>query len=193
MSLASEVDPLAVRTAAADIVSDQPSSDGGDASHRQVAELHRFVNDTITYVPDPNATNYIAPPDETLATEAGDCDCQATLVASLVEAIGVSTRLVRCQSTDGSWHALAEVYMADSTNDTQSVDSELTDYYDSIGYPYETYTYGYEISDGEFWYPADTAMGRYVGDIEQLSNNGYVHGPHPDGSWSWHNAEYYYP
>jgi hypothetical protein len=193
VSLASKVDPMAVRTAAADIVSDQPSATDGAASHRQVAELHRYVNENITYVPDPTSTNYIASPDETLTTEAGDCDCQATLIASLIEAIGVSTRLVLCQSKSGSRHALAEVHMADSPNDIQSVNNELTNYYGSIGYSYSTYTYGYDIKNEEVWYLADTAMGRYVGDIQQLSENGYIHGPEPDGSWSWHDVEYYYP
>lgn len=192
MSLASEVDPMAVRSTAADIASAQPSGTGGGASHRQVAALHRYVNENITYVPDPAGGNYIAPPGETLDTEAGDCDCQATLVASLVEAVGVSTRLVKCQSTDGSWHALAEIWMADSTADTQAVDDALTDYYDSVGYSYGTYTFGHDVGDGAIWYPADTAMGRYVGDIQQLSNEGFIHSQ-PDGSWSWNRVEYYYP
>lgn len=192
MSLASKVDPMAVRPTASDLVRDQPAATGGTFQYYQIAELHRFVNETITYVPDPRSTNYVAPPDETLDTQAGDCDCQAVLVASLFEAIGATTRLARCESVDGDWHMLAEVYLADSANgETETIASSLGDYYDGTGADYDTFYF--DIGDGRVWYPADTAMGRYVGDIQQLADNGYIHGPDADHSWSWHHVEYVYP
>lgn len=192
MSLAEKVDPMAVRRTANDIVSDQPSAGGGTFHYHQIAELHRYVNENITYVPDPVTNNYVAPPTETIETESGDCDCQAVLVASLCGAIGATTRLARCQSVDGDWHVLAEVYLADSANgETAEVADSLGDYYSAAGYRYNDFYY--DSGDSRIWYPADTAMGRYVGDIQQLSDNGYIHGPESDGSWSWHNVEYYYP
>ena len=192
MSFTEKVDPLAVRTTAVDVVSDQPSAGGGTFHYHQIAELHRYVNDTVSYVPDPSSTNYVAPPEETLETAAGDCDCQAVLVASLCEAIGATTRLARCQSVSGDWHLLPEVYLADTaTGETAEVADSLTEYYYANGDPYNTFYYDAD-SDG-IWYPTDTAMGRYVGDIQQLSDNGYVHGPDADGSWSWNSVEYHYP
>ena len=192
MSIAEKVDAMAVRTTAADIVSDQPSASGGTFHYHQVAELHRYVNENITYVPDPSSINYVAPPGETLETGAGDCDCQAVLVASLCEAIGATTRLARCQSINGDWHLLPEIYLADSANgETADIAGSLTDYYSSYGYGYDTFYY--DAGDNRIWYPADTAMGRYVGDIHQLSDNGYVHGPESGGSWTWNTVEYYYP
>jgi len=192
MSPAEKVDPMAVRTTAADLVSDQPSANGGTFHYHQIAELHRYVNDNITYVPDPSSRNYVAPPDETLETEAGDCDCQAVLVASLFEAIGATTRLARCQSVNGDWHMLPEVYLADSEGaETADVADSLGDYYAATGvWPDD---FSYDVGNNQIWYVADTAMGRYVGDIHQLSNNGYIHGPHSDGSWTWENVEYLYP
>ncbi len=190
MSLASKVDPLAVRTTAVDLVSDQPSGHSGTFHYHQLAELHRFVDENVTYVPDPRSRNYVAPPEETLETNGGDCDCQAVLVASLFEAIGATTRLVTCESTDGNWHALAEVYLADTDEEAVSVADSLGEYYaPRSGYSQFWYDYG----DEKLWYPADTAMGRYVGDIHQLAENGYVHRTESDGTWSWHNVEYDYP
>lgn len=190
--LTSQVKPLSVRTTAADIVSDQPSATGGTFHYHQVAELHTYVNETITYVPDPRSRNYVAPPTETLETGAGDCDCQAVLVASLLEAIGATTRLVRCQSVGGDWHVLPEVYLTDSGPGAPSeVADSLAEYYADRGSSVDTFSY--ERNSNRLWYPADTAMGRYVGDIHQLAAEGYVHGPEPDGSWEWNRVEYHYP
>jgi len=191
MTLAANVDPLAVRTTAADLVSDQPSAGDGTFHYHQIAELHRYVNETVTYVPDPTTTNYVAPPEETLETEAGDCDCQATLVASLFEAIGATTRIVRCQSTSGDWHALAEVHLADSEYEaSREVCDSLARYYASHNVTHGEFSWDYD--DGQFWFLADTAMGEYVGDRRLLATEGYIYGS-PDGTWEWHNAEFHYP
>ena len=167
MSSAEKVDPMAVRTTAADLVSDQPSAEGGTFHYHQIAELHRYVNENITYVPDPSSNNYVAPPNETLKTEAGDCDCQAVLVASLFEAIGATTRLARCESTSGDWHVLPEVYLADSENVAlNDVCDSLGDYYSSYGIDYTGFSWDYD--SGKYWFLADIAMGEYVGDKHYL-------------------------
>jgi hypothetical protein len=201
-----KVDPAAVSSTAEELAGNQTSETEGEFSYRQIAELHRYVNENINYVPDPDGYPdvsrseygyweltdgsgdvYISPPDETLEEGSGDCDCQAVLVASLFEAIGATTRFVCCDNEDGDGHALCEVRLANSPDsNTQEIKSALDSYYASYtGFAYET------DSDG-FWYPADTAMGRFVGDIGQLSDDGYIH-EKDDGSWEWHDAEYYYP
>ncbi|MFB6107297.1 MAG: hypothetical protein ABEJ82_00450 [Haloplanus sp.] len=48
MDFARKVDPMAVRTTAADLVSDQPSASGGTFHYHQLAELHRYVNENVT-------------------------------------------------------------------------------------------------------------------------------------------------
>lgn len=65
---------MAVRTTAADVVSDQPSASGGTFHYHQIVEPDRYVNENTTYVPDPRSRNYAAPPAETLETEVGDCE-----------------------------------------------------------------------------------------------------------------------
>lgn len=189
MDIGSKVDALAVRRTAVDLVSDQPSASGSTFHYNQIAELHRYVNETITYVPDPVSTNYVAPPDETLETGAGDCDCQAVLVASLFEAIGATTRIAICESTSGDWHALPEVYLADSEAQLPEVHDALGNYYQSNDIYYGEFAYDY--GDGKIWHLADTAMGNYIGDKSGLTDDGYIHVP-ADGSWNWHNVQYSY-
>lgn len=184
-----KVDPTAVRTTAVDIASDYRAGGSGTFSYSQLAAVHQYVNENITYVPDPNRKNYVAPPEETLETGAGDCDCQAVLIASMFEAIGANTRLVLCESVSGNRHLLAEVCLASTERETQNIANSLSQYYTGQGFGYNSFYY--ESNSRGYWYPADTAMGRYVGDIFQLSNNGYINGPRSDGSWSWHNVEYY--
>jgi transglutaminase-like putative cysteine protease len=191
VDIKTKVDPTAVRSTAEKIVDDQPSRENGNFSYREVAEIHRYVNENISYGPDPDGDVYIAPPEETLEEGAGDCDCQAVLVASLLEAIGATTRIAVCVSTDGGGHALSEVRLADSSgSETQKTEEALRSYYDSMGYTYNDFYF--EADDDGIWYPADTASGRYVGDIGQLSEEGFIH-EKDDGSWEWHDAEYYYP
>lgn len=188
-----KVDPMAVRTTAADLVSDQPSGGGNGTPHvHQVAELHWFVNETITYVPDPRSSNYVAPPDETLETEAGDCDCQSVLVASLFEAIGARTRLVDVTSADGrSRHLFTQVCLDDAIHDTDSVTQSLIDYYyEKDGWWPDAIHMDWD--DGRDWYLADTAMGRFVGDVEQLIEAEYAHWTGEE-EWSWHDVTYHYP
>jgi len=163
MSLASVVDPTAVRSTAVDVVNDLPPPDGGPVHAHAVAELHRYVDDTITYDPAPGPTGDVAPPAETLETERGNHDCQAVLLASLL-------------ATDGETSAVAE---------------SLGEYYDAVERPYDAFRY--DVDDDRVWYPVDPGMGTYVGDLEHLSINEFVHGPDADGSWSWHDAEYRYP
>lgn len=186
-----KVDPLAVRSKAVEIAGDHPPGGDGDVSYSQLAAIHQYINENISYVPDPSKKNYVAPPDETLRTGAGDCDCQAVLVASMFEAIGATTRLVLCESVTGDRHLLAEVYLASDSSELQNIHSSLSTYYATQGLGYDSVYYEYESETSRYWYPADTAMGRYIGDIHQLSSNGYINGPASDGSWSWHNVDYY--
>lgn len=188
---ADRIDPMAVRTTAADIVSSEPTDGTGSWHTRQLAELHTYVNENITYTSDPRARNYVSPPEETLKTGAGDCDCQAVLVASLFEAVGATTRLALCQSYDNEYHMLAEVKLADSWSETSAVNTHLDRYYTSIGQSVDGFYY--ESDSNGIWYPADTAMGGYIGDIFQLSRGGFIDGPDADGSWSWYTVEYRYP
>ena len=193
MKAVQEVDPIAVRPVAATIASDHPEALDSTFHYHQAAAIHRYVTENITYVPDPRGSNnnYVASPEETLETGAGDCDCQAVLTASLLGAIGAETRLVRCESVHGEFHMLAEVYLGDvGSGELQPVFDSLAAFYADEGAQYTDFYYSED--DGACWFQADTAMGRYIGDIEILSDEGYIHGPDEAYDWEWHNADFFY-
>lgn len=54
----------------------------------QVRCIQRWVQKNIRYVHDPKDAELVQTPEKTLQWTAGDCDDQAVLIASLLEAIG---------------------------------------------------------------------------------------------------------
>lgn len=60
----------------------------------EVRALHRFVRSYITYVRDVRNVETLTIPTLTLINRAGDCDDQAMLLASLLEALGHPTKFV---------------------------------------------------------------------------------------------------
>lgn len=60
----------------------------------QIKAVHAWVRDNVQYVRDINGVETLATPVQTLEYMQGDCDDQATLVASLLETIGHPTRFV---------------------------------------------------------------------------------------------------
>jgi len=77
----------------------------------QVGAIWRHVKHNWRYVNDPRSSEYFAPGNETIeAGLAGDCDDFAILLASLIEAIGGSARIVLASGPTGS-HAFCELYM----------------------------------------------------------------------------------
>jgi transglutaminase-like putative cysteine protease len=60
----------------------------------EVRALHRFVSTYITYVRDVRDAETLTVPTLTLKNRAGDCDDQAMLLASLLEALGHPTKFV---------------------------------------------------------------------------------------------------
>lgn len=60
----------------------------------EVSALFEFVRDHIRYVRDVHGVETLANPVLTLARQIGDCDDQATLLATLCEAVGYPSRFV---------------------------------------------------------------------------------------------------
>lgn len=60
----------------------------------QVRALHAWVRDNVQYVRDVRDVETLQTPVHVLETRQGDCDDQATLLASLLESAGFHTRLV---------------------------------------------------------------------------------------------------
>ncbi len=82
---------------------------------KQVLAIHRYVAGRWRYVNDPFYIrgNYYSPPERTIAAGfVGDCDDFAILLASAVEAIGGTARILHGTCDEGA-HAWAEVYVGD--------------------------------------------------------------------------------
>lgn len=56
-------------------------------------KIFEWVRDKVNYLYDPGG-EHVSAPLETLWTQAGDCDCKATLLATLLEADGMITSFV---------------------------------------------------------------------------------------------------
>lgn len=56
--------------------------------------LFEWVRDHVRYIPDVHEVETLATPVKTLESLFGDCDDQATLLATLFEAVGYATRFV---------------------------------------------------------------------------------------------------
>lgn len=72
----------------------------------QALAIASWVQANVYYVHE--LPERFATPDETLRTKAGDCDDQTVLTASMLEAVGIPTKLV-CMSINGRW---AHIYSA---------------------------------------------------------------------------------
>lgn len=64
--------------------------------------LFRWVQRTVRYVRDVRGVETLATPLATMETRSGDCDDHATLLATLLEAIGFETRFVLASYSDPS-------------------------------------------------------------------------------------------
>ena len=71
--------------------------------------IFKFVKDNMDYVNDPLAYEYIKSPKETLAVRGGDCDDGATLLANLLQSVGIRTRFVFVPG-----HVFVQAYMPEA-------------------------------------------------------------------------------
>ena len=95
----------AIRRAAANILFLTPDRYG---AHRAAA-LFEWVRDHVRYIPDVHEVETLATPVKTLAALFGDCDDQATLLATLFESVGMPTRFVVAAYSDPA--ILEHVYL----------------------------------------------------------------------------------
>lgn len=82
---------------------------------RKTQALWSWVKTNVRYVPDINGVETLHWPEQTMSQGFGDCDDQATLMAALLESIGIPTRLVAVGFTPGVFqHVYAEALLGDS-------------------------------------------------------------------------------
>ncbi len=145
-----------VRTKAVQIAREHP----GEWNIEQACDIYDWIKENIRYVSDPRGIEYIAPPRETIIAGGGDCDDIAILSASLIEAIGGSSRIVLIYKKGGG-HAVCEVYAGNKRHT-----KDLIDYLDTRYMWSFADFYGWEIDEnGGCWLIFDPAGGNWVGDI----------------------------
>lgn len=110
--ISENITPLApeVRQLATKLSSLDPSASintTGDLN--KAAIIHAYLCSNWKYVKDPSLAEYVASPSETISSNfAGDCDDFSILLASLLEAIGIETRVNIAFSSSNGGHAFVE-------------------------------------------------------------------------------------
>jgi transglutaminase-like putative cysteine protease len=119
----------------------------------QVCALFDMVKEEIKYVSDPRENDIWEPANVTLKIGAGDCEDQAILISSMIEAIGGTTRVY---ITDN--HAFAAVYLGKGSDPTEAAIKGVRSYYGNVDVNYLTDEYG-------SWLMLDPTSSLYAGGL----------------------------
>ncbi len=146
----SRVDFSLVSGIATDIQAKYP----GGYSVLQIVQAYQWVHDNIEYKTDENG-DYWQKVQETLDLGTGDCEDQAILLASIITALGGSTRVNLIEE-----HAFPTVYVGSSQAKVDSTNQAIRSYYgagnqmhicylhDSLGYWLVVDTTGFPYAGG---------------------------------------------
>lgn len=144
-----------VRIAASNAIRSHP----GAYSVNQLIDIYDWMTKNVFYqnVPLDKSEPYY--PNETLKTKSGDCKNQAVLIASMVEAVGGSARVLLVPDCH---HAFAEVYLGNDSNSKEVFDAIRAHYPDASN---ATLHYHYATANGtrQTWLIFDTAGAWYPG------------------------------
>ena len=138
-----------VRNKAAEVARAYP----GAYNIYQVCALFDTVKEEVDYVSDPRGNDIWEPADVTLKIGAGDCEDQAILLSSMLEAVGGTTRVYL---TDR--HAFAAVYIGNSADEVEAAIRGIRAYYGNVDVNYLTDRYGY-------WLMLDPTSSLYAGGL----------------------------
>ncbi len=138
-----------VRTKAAETARSYP----GAYNIYQVCALFDMVKEDVKYVSDPRENDIWEPANVTLQIGAGDCEDQAILLSSMLEAVGGTTRVY---ITDN--HAFAAVYLGNGTDATKAAIKGVRAYYGNVDVNYLTDEYG-------SWLMLDPTSSLYAGGL----------------------------
>jgi hypothetical protein len=160
------VDDAELRELASATVQGWPDKEG------RVNAIYRFVVENFTYIADPEGTESVQSPFETLDLEGGDCEDLAILACSLLENIEVRTYLILTEN-----HAYALVsgvnsdnlwkYIHDSLEEQFVEDYEMVSSIDE-GFQLEAGHVYYYGGDGEIFPIEAATFGDSVVMIESL-------------------------
>lgn len=138
-----------VRNKAAEVARSYP----GAYNIYQVCALFDMVKDKVKYVSDPRDNDVWEPANVTLRIGAGDCEDQAILLSSMVEAVGGTTRVYLTNS-----HAFAAVYIGNGTDAINASVKGIRAYYGNVDVNYLTDEYG-------SWLMLDPTSSLYAGGL----------------------------
>ena len=143
-----KIDPydVQVRTMAAASAKKYP----GQYNMYQLCYLFDDTKENIQYISDPRGKDLWSTPGETITVGAGDCDDYAILLASLIEAIGGTSRVYLTDT-----HAFAAAYIG---NDTETIADAIGEYYGPVPIHYTTDEYG-------CWLMMDPTSSIYAGGL----------------------------
>ncbi len=141
----------------------------------QVCAIWQQVKTKWKYVNDPRGQEYFAPASETFWTVGGDCDDFAIFIASLIEAIGGSARIVVAHN-ENSGHAYAEVYMAKTQSEAKALCEAVGRLF---GTPQGT-PYHYHKAPNGYWLNLDWSAAHPGGPFFKATQEIYVY---PNGTW----------
>lgn len=144
------------------------------------AGLHYLCSEASSF---DNTGDRVFDPDEMLMRLKGDCQDQSVLLASMYLAAGLDVRFVRIDRPGGDSHVLPEVYCP--VSDSDLISDVFREFYsreigESVG---QVAFEGSRGRDG-YWLVADPVFSRYVGDIRDLEQDGFIE-VDSSGSWSW--------
>ncbi|GEM_PF-3598418 len=150
---------LEVRKAA----SEATRQHAGSYSLIQLLDIYDWVKQNINYlnVPFDMAAPYS--PNETLYTKSGDCKNQALLIASMVESIGGTARIVVVPSCQ---HAYAEVFFG-GLEQGNTINQIIAQHYNQ----YQNKKILWQGSSDGLWLIFDTAGSNFVGETIDVCMN----------------------
>jgi transglutaminase-like putative cysteine protease len=119
----------------------------------QVCALFDKVKERVKYVSDPRGNDIWEPANVTLKVGAGDCEDQAILLSSMLEAVGGTTRVYLTNT-----HAFAAVYIGNKTSDVNASVKGIRAYYGNVDVNYMTDEYG-------SWLMLDPTSSLYAGGL----------------------------
>lgn len=138
-----------VRSKAAEVARSYP----GAYNIYQVCALFDMVKEKIEYVSDPRCNDIWEPANVTLKIRAGDCEDQAILLSSMLEAVGGTTRIYLTNN-----HAFTAVYIGNGTDATEATVKGVRAYYGDVDVNYLTDKYG-------SWLMLDPTSSLYAGGL----------------------------
>ncbi len=138
-----------VRNEAAEVARSYP----GAYNIYQVCALFDMVKENIEYVSDPRGNDVWESANVTLKVGAGDCEDQAILLSSMLEAVGGTTRVYLTDT-----HAFAAVYLGNETSEIEAAVKGIRAYYGNVDVNYLTDEYG-------SWLMLDPTSSLYAGGL----------------------------